>query len=71
MKRVTLKTDDMHFFGQLQTWDYRNIKKKKEKHTKQKSGKLSKRTHVKWQSKNKHNQWINQQYFCLNALKLA
>ena len=28
MKKVTLKIDNMHFFGELQARDYRNIKKK-------------------------------------------
>ena len=48
MKKVTLKIGNMHFFGQLQAWDCRNIKKD-EKHAKQKNGKSSKRMHINWQ----------------------
>ena len=41
MKKVAFQIDIMHFFGQLQAWDYRNIKKE-EKHTNEKVENYSK-----------------------------
>ena len=62
MEKVTLKIDNMHFFSQLQAWDCRNIKKE-QKRSKQNNGKLSKRTHINWQSEEKKNYGLTSNIF--------